>query len=209
MTEASLAALAALRTGAHFDWTLVTLLGVVVYAYSVEARAGRWNVVLLAVAFVAGELVWEIMNALLLHVSGYAAMWTVAGKSAYLLLVGLNLEIYFMFALAPLVLVNLLPADRAMKIAGLPNRLVIPLLLGLFCVGVEMVLNHWGVLAWAWPWWNRSMPLWIIVAYVTPFLVLAWAYDRFTLRAAAIAAGAAVALAAASWWLFVIQLAWA
>ena len=208
MTDASLAALHELRSGAHFEWTFVNLLAVVLYVYSVEIRAKRWDAVVLGLGFWAAELVWEIINGLVLHFSGYSAMWTVAGKSVFVLLVGLNVEIYFMFAIAPIVLFNLLPADRSRKIAGIPNRWLIPALVGLFCVAVETVLNRWGALVWSWPWWRWPTVEWIVVAYVAPFLFIAWAYDRWTLRTKVIAAAGAVVAALASWWLFVVELGW-
>lgn len=208
MTDASLAALEQLRSPAHFEWYFVNLLAVVVYVYSVEVRAKRWDTVVLGLGFWAGELVWEIVNALVLKFSGFSAMWTVAGKSVYLLLVGVNVEIYFMFAMAPIVLFNLLPADRNVRILGMPNRIVIPTLMGLFCVAVEIVLNQWGALAWAWPWWRWPMVGLIVVVYVAPFLFLAWANDHWTLRTKIRGAAATFALAVVSWWLFVVHLKW-
>jgi hypothetical protein len=44
-------------------------------------------------------------------------------KTAYLLLIGLNIEICFMFALAGISFGKLLPADKKLRILGISNRL--------------------------------------------------------------------------------------
>lgn len=196
MTPESAEALAQLRHGGHFEWHAVNALAFVVYVYASAVRRGEWSKVALGIGFWALELVWEMFNGLVLHFSGRSALWTVAGRSTFLIYVGLNLEIAMMFAVAPLALLHLLPQDRARTIAGAPNRVVIPMGLGLFCVAVECVLNRWGVLVWAWPFWSWPH-LWLVaVAYCGPMLALAWIYDRVSLRRQVQGAIAAVALAA-------------
>ena len=69
----------------------------------------------------------EIVNALVLQASDRAPLWAATGPTAYQFLVGLNVEISFMFALAGIVYAKLLPPDRSTRILGMPNRLAIAL----------------------------------------------------------------------------------
>lgn len=208
MTEASLQALENLRKLNTFEWYVVPLLALVIYVYSVEARKGAWDRVLLGTGFFAGELIWEMINALILHFTGYSALWTIPGKSVFLIFAGLNLEIAFMFAIAPLVLLNCLPDDRDKKIFGMPNRIVIPAGFGLFCVFVEVLLNRWGALAWEYRFWSWPNIWLIIVAYVTPFLFIAWYHDRFTIKGKLIGAAATVTGAIICYCVFAAALGW-
>jgi hypothetical protein len=40
-----------LRDGSNFSWSMVTLLGLVIYVYAVEVGRGRWDIVLAGLAF--------------------------------------------------------------------------------------------------------------------------------------------------------------
>ncbi len=208
MTEASINALENLRTINTFEWYVVPLLAVVIYVYSVEVRRGEWGRVLLGIGFFAGEFIWEMINALVLHFSEYSALWTVSGKSVFLVFVGLNLEIAFMFAMAPLVLFNCLPEDPHKKIFGISNRIVIPAGFGLFCVFVEVLLNRWGALVWAYRFWSWPHIWLIIVAYVAAFLFIVWYHDRFALRGKFVGAALAMIAAIICYRVFAVGLGW-
>ena len=208
MTEASQAALEALRSPDHFEWYWVNLLAMVIYVYSVEVRAKRWDAVVLGLAFWFAELLWEMFNALVLYWSGTSALWTVGGKSVFLILVGLNVEIYFMFAIVPIVLFNLLPEDRKQKILGLPNRILIPSAVGVFCVAMETILNRWDALIWHWSFWRWPNIALIVLAYAGPLVLLAWAYDHWSLRTKVRVMVFMLVALAAGWWLFVEHLHW-
>lgn len=208
MTPESLAALERLRSPDHFQWYVVTLLAFVVYAYVEAARRGEWDKVTLSLAFWAGEFIWEMVNALVLHFSGWSALWTTPGDSAYVIYVGLNIEIAFMFAVAPLALLSLLPAERDAKILGIGNRVFIPLAFGLFCVAVESLLNAWGALVWSWPYWRWPHVEFIVVAYCLPFLLLAWLHDRWNLRARVVAFVVTVSAAVACHLVLGVSLGW-
>jgi hypothetical protein len=209
MTPESLNALAELRRGGHFEWYVVNLLAFVTYVYANAARRGEWDKLVLAIGFWAVEFLWEMLNALVLHFSGRAALWTIAKNSVFLIYVGLNLEIAFMFGVAPMILFHLLPRDRALRVLGIPNRLFIPVVFGLFCVGIECILNREGALVWSWPFW-RFPHLWLVVlAYCGPFAGLVWIHDHVSLRrkvqgtvaVVAVAAGAHLLLAGVLGWI--------
>jgi hypothetical protein len=208
VTDESIAALAELRRGGHFEWYSVNLLAFVVYVYASAIRRREWDMVTLGLGFWALELVWEIMNALVLHFSGHAALWTVAKKSVLLIYVGLNLEIALMFAVVPIVLFHLLPKERTLRILGIPNRLLIPIVFGLFCVGVEVVLAKTGALVWSWAFW-RAPHVWLIcLAYCGPFAGLVWLYDNLNLRRKRQGMIGAMLLAAGAHLVFANLLGW-
>jgi hypothetical protein len=107
----------------------------------------------------------------------------------------MDLEIAFMFGVLPIVLIDLLPEDRRLRIVGIPNRVFIPVAMGLFCVAVETVLWRAGLLVWAWPWW-RFPHVWLIcVAYCAPLTALVWIHDRVSLRRKIVGMVVAVVLA--------------
>lgn len=176
-TEASIEAMHNLRNASHFQWFLVPLLAFVVYAYVVEAERKNWNIFVTGIAFLGGEFLWEMFNALILRWTKHSAMWTTPGRTAYLILVGLTIEICMMFSVAGVIFTKALPADKKRKILGIPNRVVCVIAFGVGCVLVECVLNSWGVLVWEYPWWRWPNIWLIILAYCGGFYLCAWFYD--------------------------------
>jgi hypothetical protein len=83
ISEASREALELLRDGDTFTWSTVTLLGLVVYVYSVEVERRRWDIILAGLAFWLMDWFNEIMNSVILHASGRSALWTVTGHTSY------------------------------------------------------------------------------------------------------------------------------
>ena len=94
----------------------------------------------------------EIWNSLFFHFNESAPVWGTPGKTAFLILIGLNIEICFMFAIAGITFSKMLPSDKSMKILGLPNRLVIAVGGAAFCVFVEVLLNAVDALTWDHSW---------------------------------------------------------
>jgi len=125
----------------------------------------------------------EIWNSLAFHFNGTAPVWGAPGKTAFLILIGLNIEICFMFAIAGVAFGKMLPADKKMKIFGIPNRLLIAVGGSIFCVFVEVLLNAVGALTWEYSWWRAGAP-WLIFlfGYLPFFLVSFWAHDAETLK---------------------------
>jgi hypothetical protein len=165
---------ALLRDPAHFQWYVITLLLVVFYAYGEQAAEQRWSVVLGGLAFWLMDWVNEIWNGLLFHFSGFAPAWGTPGASAYVILIGLNIEISFMFLLMGLYAVRLLPKDRHMKILGINNRWALAAGNSVLCVIVEVWLNHIGALTWEWSGWNAHAPWLIWLIGYMPFYVVAY-----------------------------------
>ncbi len=209
MTESASQALAILRDGSQFQWYVIPLLAFAFYVYNVEVEKRNWSLVLAGLAFWGMDWFNEIWNALVMHFTGYAPVWGAPGKTAYLILIGLNIEIMFMFAVAGIVWGKMLLPDKKAKILGLPNRWFVAIAGSAFCVFVEYLLNGVGALTWEYPWWNRSAP-WLIflIGYLTFFIVAFWVHDMKTLKAKLIAVGTIWAVVIISLILFIPVLHW-
>lgn len=182
-TEFATQALGNLRNPALFQWYVIPLFAFVVYVYAVEIERKNWNLVLAGLAFWGMDWFNEIWNGLVFHISNYAPVWGAPGKTAYLILIGLNIEICFMFAVAGITFAKLLPADKHMKILGMPNRLFYAVGFAIFCVIVEIFLNAADALTWDYTWWSAKFPLLIVLfGYLHFFLVSFWVFDMESIR---------------------------
>jgi hypothetical protein len=208
-TEATREAERLVRDPSLFKWYAVALLALVIYAYANEVERGRLDVVAAGLAIWLADWFNEIVNALVLQASGTAPLWASTGPTAYQFLVGLNVEISFMFALAGIVYVKLLPADRSVRILGLPNRLAVALGLSLVSVAVELFLHASGTFHWHYWWWNTPfVPLIVVFGYLWFYLYAAWVYDAPSARARWRRIGGLAALDLAMGLLFGPALGW-
>jgi len=202
-------ALRLLRDPSQFRWYAIPLLGLAVYAYAAEIERRNWSTVLAGVAFWSVDWMNETVNALVLHFTGRAAIWTATGPTAFQILVGLNLEIAFLFSTAGIVFAKLLPRDPAERWLGLPNRWLLVAGFSAFSVLVEVFLHRTGTFHWYYSWWNESQP-WLIFlfGYATFYAAAAWVHDLPTLRAKLRVTGALAGVAAAGLVLFGPILGW-
>jgi hypothetical protein len=208
-TESAAQALSILRDGSLFQWTVIPLFALVVYVYANEIEKRNWSLVFAGLAFWGMDWFNEIWNGLVFHFTQYAPVWGAPGKTAYLILIGLNIEICFMFAIAGITFSKMLPADRGKRILGLPNRLFIAVTGAAFCVFVEVLLNAVGALTWEYPWWNAGAPWLIFVfGYLTFFLVSFWVFDLPRLRQKLTVVGAIFAVDLAALLVFGAALRW-
>jgi hypothetical protein len=209
MTESASQALAILRDGSQFQWYVITLLAFVFYVYTVEVQKRNWDLVLAGLAFWGMDWFNEIWNGLVFHFTGYAPVWGAPGKTAYLILIGLNIEIMFMFAVSGIIWSKMLLPDRRTKILGLPNRWFIAVAGAVFCVFVEVLLNSVGALTWDYSWWGRSVP-WLIFlfGYLTFFVVAFWVHDMRTMKGKLTVVGTIWAVVIVSLVLFIPVLHW-
>ena len=191
MTESAQQALSILRDGSVFQWYVITLFALVVYVYANEIERRNWSLVFAGLAFWGMDWFNEIWNGLVFHFTQYAPVWGAPGKTAYLILIGLNIEICFMFAIAGIAFSKMLPKDKKMKMLGIPNRLLFAVVGSVFCVFVECLLNAVGALTWDYPWWNAGVP-WLIflVGYLPFFLVAFWVFDMESVKKKMITVGA-------------------
>ena len=172
-----------LRDGSMFMWYVIPLFAFVVYVYAVEIERKNWNLVFAGLAFYGMDWFNEIWNSLVFHFSNYAPVWAAPGKTAYLILIGLNIEISFMFAVAGVAFGKMLLPDKKIKILGIPNRWFFAFVNSVFCVFVEFLLNAVDALTWDYSWWNMGAP-WLIIlfGYMHFFVVSYWVHDMEKLR---------------------------
>ena len=189
-TESSSQALRILRDGSQFQWYVIPLFALVVYVYTVEIERRNWSLVFAGLAYWGMDWFNEIWNGLVFHFTQYAPVWGAPGKTAYLILIGLNIEICFMFAIAGVAFSKMLPRDKKAKVLGLPNRLFFAITGSIFCVFVEVLLNSVNALTWDYAWWRAGAP-WLIflVGYLPFFLVAFWVFDMDSIRKKAITVG--------------------
>jgi hypothetical protein len=183
ISEASREALSILRDGSNFTWSSVTLLGLVFYVYAVEVERRRWDVVLAGLGFFLTDVFNELVNSAIFHVSDRAPLWAVTGDTSFLVLIGWNIEIIFLFLITGIVFVKMLPPDPRMRILGIPNRWLLAFLFSCLCVAVEIFLEWTGTFHWDYWWWNVPfVPLIVVFGYMTFFLVAAWVFDQRDMR---------------------------
>ncbi len=179
IAESATQALSILRDSSQFSWSIVPLLLVVIYIYFREAEEGNWSRILAALAFWGMDLFNETWNSLIFHFSEFAPVWAApSGDTAYLFLIGLNIEICLMFAITGIAATLALPKDKHAKIYGINNRLLFAVVMSLMSVCVEIVLNQIGALTWEWPLWNAQFPFLIFLFGYMPFYLMCyWVYD--------------------------------
>ena len=184
-TESAQQALTLLRQGSQtFQWYIIPLMAFVFYVYTVEAEKRNWNLILAGLAFWGMDWLNEIVNGLVFHFTNFAPVWGAPGKTAFLILIGLNIEICFMFAVSGIIWTKMLLPDAKTQILRIPNRAFIAVGGAAFCVFVEYLLNAAGALTWEYAWWGRGAP-WLIFlfGYLTFFIVAFWVFDMKTMRA--------------------------
>lgn len=176
-------ALENLRNPNTLNWTVIPLLALMFYVYASEVQKKNWNAVFAGLAFWGMDWINEIINSLVLHFSHYAPIWGTPGQSAYTVLIGLNVEIMFMFSIAGIVWSKMLLDNKNSKILGINNRWFIIIAGSVFSVIVEYFLNAADMLTWDYSWWNANNP-WLIVpfGYMTFFIVAFWVYDMKSVK---------------------------
>jgi len=187
-TDATNQAIELLRSPDHFQWYLIPVFVIILNVYFIEISKKNWDLVFAGLALYSLQWFFEILNALFFHFHGTSALWTVPGVNAatgtvntsYLLTVGLNIEISLMFLFLGLSCARFLPEDRAKKILGIPNRLLLASFFAALCVLIEIVLNFWDVLIWEYPWWSRSNPILIFLLAYFPLMFFAFRVHDIT-----------------------------
>ena len=190
MTESARLALVGLRDFTTLQWYVVPLLALVFYVYVVEIRdarsTGNWDAVIAGVTLFGADFVNESINGWIFALSGYSALWLAPGPSALRTMVGWNIEIMFMFAIAGILYYKSIDADPKVTVLGLPNRWFWALFYSAVSVIVELDLNRGGLLVWDYRWWNRGLvevlPIFVF-GYLWFYLAAKYAIERPTLRA--------------------------
>ena len=103
-TPASLEALSRLRQlNPETGWYIVTLLVIVLYIYAVEIKKARetknWSTIFAGLTLFGLDFINEVWNALVFAFTRYSAFWTTPNASGFIVLIGWNIEIIFMYCL--------------------------------------------------------------------------------------------------------------
>ena len=170
MTQASIQALQGLRDVSTLKWYVIPLLAIILYIYAVEIRnareSGIWDAVFSGLTLFGMDFINETWNGWVFHLTGRSAFWTAPGETALRTMIGWNIEIMFMFAIAGIIFYHSLLPDRKKKILGIPDQWIMAIVFSAFCVFVEVILNIGGHLVWEYPWWNRSLAgIWLIFLF--------------------------------------------
>ena len=163
-----------LRILDNLDWSVVVFLAFVLYVYFTAVEQKKYNQVAAGLALYAVHWFVEIANAVIQHIWGHA-LWTASGGTSFLILVGVGIEISFMFSVAGLIMSKLLPEDRKMKILGIPNRIVFAVVNAFLVALIEVPLAASPIFHWVYPWWGM-LAVWIVI-YIPFFLAAFLCHD--------------------------------
>lgn len=209
MAESARQALSILRDPGQFQWYAIPLLALVAYVYANEAEKKNWPVIFAGLTYFGLDVFIEIVNSLIFHFTRFAPAWGTPGRTAFLLLIGMNVEIFFMFAIVGLVMSKFLPRDRKAKILGIPGRVAVAGGAAVFCAAVECLLNYTGALTWEYPWWNTGAAAIVIFCGYFLFFNLSFlVHDMPSVRRQTLAVSALLATDAALFILFAAVLKW-
>lgn len=166
-TQATQLALQGIRDLTTLQWYVIPLLALVFYVYAGEIKKARekgdWNPVIAGLTLFGMDFFNETWNGWVMVLSGRSAFWTAPGQTALRTMVGWNIEIMFMFAIAGIIFYNSLSGDKTKKIFGIPEKWALAVGYSVFCVFVEVLLNIGGHLVWEYSFWNRSFGgIWLI-----------------------------------------------
>lgn len=172
--EVTQAALKNLRKLDNLDWSLVVFLAFVLYVYFTSLEQKKYNQLAAGLALYAVHWFVEIINALIQYIWGHA-LWTASGGTSFLILVGVGIEISFMFSVAGLIMSKLLPEDKNMKILGIPNRVVFAIINAFLIALIEVPLAASPIFQWVYPWWGM-LTVWVLI-YIPFFLAAFLCHD--------------------------------
>ncbi len=105
-----------------FEWYIIFMFVVVLYIYFSLIKEKNYNAIFSALTLYTIHWFVEIINALIWHFTG-DALWAVPDGSGFIFLVGVGVELSFMFMIAGVVQTKLLPDDPKKKMLGLPAPL--------------------------------------------------------------------------------------
>ncbi len=166
------------RPDITFQWYIIPFLLIVIFIYSNEIAKGELSTVFAGLALWGQDLINETINGLVFHFTQFAPIWGAPTKTAWLFLMGLNIEITFMFAIMGIGAVKLLPKDKSAKVLGVNNRIFYAVVNSILSVAVECWLNSVNALTWEYTWWNTKFPYLIFLFGYLPFYLMCfYVYD--------------------------------
>ncbi|MFA6755361.1 MAG: hypothetical protein WCR97_02475 [Bacilli bacterium] len=157
------------RSPEYFNWSTIFFLAVVVLVYTILLKNKDYKSIIAGITLYSIHWFYEIMNAVIAKVSG-APLWAVTNDStSFILLIGVSVELSFMFSLAGIVAWKsyeaLLPK---VKILGIPTKWIIVIVMSILFSCIEIFLAWTGKFLWYYTWWG-AIPV-CITTYV-PFFI--------------------------------------
>ena len=158
----------AVRSTGNFHWSFIPLLAFVVYVYATEYQRKNFSCIVAGLALYMVHWLYEIANAIICAVTGYA-LWTVSAEStSFILLIGVSWELSMMFSIAGLATHKLLPEDPQKRIFGINNRILFAVANAALFSLIEIFLASTPAFIWVYPWWG-ALPV-FITTYIPFFL---------------------------------------
>ena len=158
----------AVRSTGNFNWTFIALLAIVVYVYTSEFQRKNYKGIVAGLSLYMVHWLYEITNAIICGVSGYA-LWTVSPEStSFIILIGVSWELSMMFSVAGVATHKLLPEDPNKKVFGINNRILFAVANAALFSVIEIFLASTPAFIWVYPWWG-ALPV-FITTYIPFFL---------------------------------------
>ncbi len=176
LTPNSERALSILRVTSNFQWYVIAFFLIIFYIYATEYERRNWNGIAAGLTYLLLNTSAEVLNSIFFVATQYAPLWAAPGGTAYLFLIGLNIELLFMFSLIGLVTSKFLSKNKEKKYFGINNRIIIAGILAVISLLIEISLNLIGALTWDYWFWSIQCPL-VIFGYFSFFLITFWVYD--------------------------------
>lgn len=166
-TPATIRAFDGLRDLSTLKWYIIPMLAFVFYIYATELKkarqTGNWNAIFAGLTLFGMDFINETWNGWVFHFTQRSAVWTAPGDTALRTMLGWNIEIMFMFAIAGIIYYYTLSDDKNDRILGIPDGWFWAIGYSAFCVFVECLLNIGGLLIWEYEYWNLSFKgIWLI-----------------------------------------------
>ena len=164
------------RDTSNFNWTFIFILAVVFYIYWTNIQKKNYDVLYAGVALYGVHWLYEIVNAIIAHFSGYP-LWSVSNESTtFILLIGVCWELSMMFSIAGMISFKMLPEDRNKRYftkggkKGISRKLVGAIEMALLFALVESFLAATSIHSFIslYKWWG-VLPV-FITTYVPFFL---------------------------------------
>lgn len=159
------------RSTEYFNWTTIFFLAVVVFVYWYLAYQKDYKCIIAGLSLYLVHWLCEIYNALIGAIFGYP-LWSVTNDStSYILLIGVSVELSFMFSLAGIVaykMLQVLGPDK--KMFGLSNKWWTVISMSVLFSLIEIFLASTGKFLWVYPWWGAIL---VCITVYVPFFIAA------------------------------------
>lgn len=157
------------RSTANFNWSTIFFLAVVVFIYWELIYKKEWKMISAGISLYAVHWLCEICNALIAKIWGYP-LWAVTNDStSYILLIGVSVELSFMFSIAGMVAYRMLQAGPK-KLWGIPYKWVVVISMSILFSVIEIFLHSTGKFIWVYPWWGALL---VCITVYVPFFIAA------------------------------------